>query len=373
MKTDNKNPLVIKIFIITLILLIGLGIVMQYSASNKIALEKTGKSYYFLLLHLKHLLMGILICITFLFIDYKQIKKTVILLFGITFLIIIVPIIKKVTTNSSSPARWFSIGSSSIQTSEVARLFLIMFLANYITKHNSKITDFKKGFLPAFAIIIIFIILIALQPDFSSAFIIYFICMVTLYVGGAKFSHTMGVSSLMGVLGFIYVRIEPYRWKRVLTFLDPSDTKNSGYQIHQSLISLSNGGIFGQGIGNSMGKNLFLPEANTDFIFSIIGEELGFIGSTLFIALFFILFFSMHKIAKHVKNQFGQLIIFSTALSIIIYALFNAAVCSGIGPVTGLPMPFVSYSGSQILINGLLLGIVFNIYLQERKSIKWKK
>jgi cell division protein FtsW len=136
MKTDNKNPLVIKIFIITLILLIGLGIVMQYSASNKIALEKTGKSYYFLLLHLKHLLMGILICITFLFIDYKQIKKTVILLFVITLLIVIVPIIKKVTTNSSSPARWFSIGSSSIQTSEVARLFLIIFLANYITKHN---------------------------------------------------------------------------------------------------------------------------------------------------------------------------------------------------------------------------------------------
>lgn len=373
MKTDSKNPLVFKIFIITLLLLIGLGMVMQYSASNKIAFEKTGKSDYFFLQHLKRLLIGILICLTFLFIDYKQMRKTVIVLFIITLAIVIIPIIKKAISNSSIPARWFSIGSISIQTSEVVRLFLIIFLANYISKHNSEITDFKRGFLPAFSIVTIFIILIASQPDFSSAAIIYFICMVTLYVGGAKFIHIMGVSSVMGTLGFIYVRIEPYRWSRILIFMDSSDTTNGGYQIRQSLISLANGGIFGQGIGNSMGKNLFLPEANTDFIFSIIGEELGFIGSTFFIALFFVIFFSMHKIAKHVKDQFGQLIIFSTALSIIIYALFNAAVCAGIGPVTGLPMPFVSYSGSQILINGMLLGIVFNIYLQERKSIKWEK
>lgn len=373
MKTNSKNPLIFKIFIITLLLLIGLGIVMQYSASNKIAFEKTGKSYYFFLQHIKRLLFGILICLTFLFIDYKYMKKAVSILFIITLVIIIIPIIKKTISNSSIPARWFSIGSTSIQTSEVARLFLIIFLANYITKQDSEITDFKRGFFPAFAIITIFVILIASQPDFSSAVIIYFICIVTLYVGGAKFLHIAGASSIIGVLGFIYVRIEPYRWNRILTFMDSSDTKNSAYQINQSLISLANGGIFGQGIGNSMGKNLFLPEANTDFIFSIIGEELGFIGSAFFISLFFVLFFSMHKIAKHVKDQFGQLIIFSTALSIIIYALFNASVCSGIGPVTGLPMPFVSYSGSQILINGILLGIVFNIYLKERKSIKWEK
>ena len=372
MNTTTKNPLIIKTFIITLLLLIGLGIVMQYSASDKIALEKTGKSYYFFLQHLKRLVMAALACVALAFVNYKQIKKIVWILFFITLGIVIRPIIIKFVNNSPAPARWFSIGSLSIQTSEVVRLFLIIFLANYISKHNSEIENFKNGFMPAFAIVTIFITLIAIQPDFSSSVIIYFICMIILYVGGAKFIHILSVSSIMSVFGFIYVRTSPYRWERVLTFLDPSDTNNGGYQIHQSLISLSNGGFIGQGIGNSIGKNLYLPEAHTDFIFSIIGEELGFVGTIFFIALFVVLFLTMHKVAKHINNKFGQIIIFSTALSIITYALFNMAVCSGIGPVTGLPMPFVSYSGSQILINGILLGIVSNIYLQERKSIKWK-
>ncbi len=373
MNDEIKNPRIVKIFVIALLLIIGFGMIMQYSASNKIALEKTGSSSYFLLLHLKRLLISTLVFLSLLVIDYKKFKKIIGVLFFITLAIVITPLLKKIATNSSFPARWLSLGVISIQTSEVARLFLILFLANYISKHHSKIEDFKHGFMPAFGIIIIFIALIALQPDFSSSVIIYFICMIILYIGGAKFLHILGVSSIMSVFGLIYVRISPYRWQRILTFFDSSNTKQDGYQIHQSLISLSNGGFLGQGFGNSMGKNLYLPEAHTDFIFSIIGEELGFFGTASFIIAFCVLFYTMHQIAKLIENKFGQIIFFSTALSMFIYALFNVAVCSGIGPVTGLPMPFVSYSGSQILINSALLGIVFNIYLQERKSIKWVK
>ncbi|MEA1987156.1 MAG: FtsW/RodA/SpoVE family cell cycle protein [Candidatus Marinimicrobia bacterium] len=370
MNQINKNPLIIKMFIISLILLIGFGVIMQYSASNKISLEQTGDSTFYFLQHLKRLLISILIFLTFLFIDYKKLSKAVIVFFFITLAIVIYPIIIKVTNGHSFPARWFSIGSISIQTSEVVRLFLIIFVTNYIAKRKSKMTDFKQDFLPVFIVIIILISLIAVQPDFSSSVILYFICMILLYVGGAKVLHIFGVSSIMAILGLGYVRFSPYRWQRILTFFDSSNIKEDAYQIHQSLVSLSNGGFWGQGLGKSMGKNLFLPEANTDFIFSIIGEEFGFLGATIIVGLFFLLFYTMNKLAKKITNPFGQLIVFSTALSLIIYALFNMAVCSGIGPVTGLPMPFVSYSGSQLLINGALLGIVFNIYLQERKKIE---
>ncbi|HDR04532.1 MAG TPA: hypothetical protein ENN84_04725, partial [Candidatus Marinimicrobia bacterium] len=268
-------------------------------------------------------------------------------------------------SGSSSPARWVRIGSSTFQTAEVLRFFIILFLANYFSKYENRIQSFYEGYLPALLTLMLPIVIIALTPDYSSAASLTAIVLISFFISGTKKRFLFATGSVFVLLSGIYVAMAPYRIQRIISFFNDSESAGGTYQITQSLISLSSGGLWGRKLGNSLGKNLFLPEAHTDFIFSILGEEFGFIGATFTLFLFIALFLLTFLIANQMRNSFAANFIRLTAVSIIFYALVNVAVCVKLLPVTGLPMPFISYSGAQMMVNGALFGIIFTFFKEE--------
>jgi cell division protein FtsW len=376
----SQNTITYPTYIYTLKIVLGLlillGAIMLFSASSQISLEKFGDSNSYFFQHLKRLFIAFLSGTALYLIDYRKIPRVIIPLYIMTLFVVLIPFIQNMATGQSEPARWIKTGFITIQTAEVVRFTLILYIAAYLSTHSKDLLSYKKGLLPALIMLVIPIVLVALAPDFSTAFMLLIICCMILYVGGIPLKH-LAISALpIFVLGFIYVRISDYRWSRVLVYLNrSSDVSGDAYQINQSIISLANGRVFGAGLGKSMLKHLYLPEAHTDFIFSIIGEEWGFLGAVVFIALFMTLFYCLARLSFELKDTFARIAVFGINISIISYALFNIGVTVGIFPVTGLPMPFVSYSGSQIIINGALLGLLFRIikenYHSERSYSKY--
>ncbi|RKY48817.1 MAG: hypothetical protein DRP86_06085 [Candidatus Neomarinimicrobiota bacterium] len=354
---------------LSLALLVLLGTIMLFSASSQISLERYGSSNAYFLHHLQRLFMAVLLGIACYLIDYRTFRKHIRLIYILTIAAVILPFIQNMISGRSDPARWIRTGVLTIQTAEILRFTLIIYLATYLSSRKEEIISYKQGLLPALITLGIPILLIALAPDFSTAVILLLITCIVLYVGGIPLKHLL-VTTLPILLGaFVYVRISDYRWNRVLVYLGKeSNISGSSYQINQSLISLANGRLTGTGLGKSMLKNLYLPEAHTDFIYSIIGEEWGFLGAGFFILLFVFIFISLIRLSMDVRDMYGKYIVFGINISFVLYALFNMGVTVGLFPVTGLPMPFVSYSGSQLLVNGALLGILFRIIRETFNS-----
>jgi cell division protein FtsW len=374
MKTNKiEYPTSFKIFAITLIVLICGGMLILFSASSRVAFNIDGNANSFFESHIKYLVLSIMICFVFYLIDYKVFKKLSWLFIIIALGLLAMTLIIKFASGNSSPVRWLSVGGRNIfQLAEIVKFALIIYVSAYISNHKDTLGQFKKGLLPVMIVSFTLIAMIALTPDFSSAFSLFIIIATTLFISGAALWQLGLLSGVLALAGTAYVWFSPYRRARITAFLNPEDISNGNYQIRQSLISLSGGRFFGQGFGNSTGKNLFLPEAHTDFIFSIAGEELGFITTFLILVAFVVLFITMLRLAKHVNDPFGKSIMFATAFALIYYALINAAVCVGLGPVTGLPMPFISKSGSQLLINLALIGICMNIIKQSQHEVQKK-
>ncbi len=367
MKNRIEYPTAFKVFWITLILLIFAGMLILFSASTRVAFNIEGNANSFFESHIKYLFISMMIGFIFYLFDYKSFKNFTWFLIIITAGILIMTLIHKYASGNSHPVRWLSLGGRNIfQLAEIVKFTLILYVSAYLSNHEETINTFRKGLLPVLLISATLVVMIALTPDLSSAFMLFVVVITMLYVGGARLWHILIVTVPSLLAGGIYAWIEPYRRARILAKFNPEDISNANYQIRQSLISLSGGGFFGRGFGNSTGKNLFLPEAHTDFIFSIAGEELGFITTFLILIGFIVLFISMLRLAKNVRDPFGKYLLFGTAFSIILYAMANALVCVGIGPVTGLPMPFVSKSGSQLLINLALIGISMNVVKQTQ-------
>jgi cell division protein FtsW len=365
-RTEIKYPTYILILKLSLGLLILLGTIMLFSASSQISLERYGDSNSYFFHHLQRLFMAVLLGIACYLIHYETFRKHIKLLYILTLIAVILPYIQNMITGKSDPARWIRTGVMTIQTAEILRFTIILYLAAYLSSRGTDVKYFKKGLMPALLILGIPVIFIAAAPDFSTALILMMITYTILYIGGIPLKHLFLSALPFLIAAFVYVRTSEYRWNRILVYLGrDSNVAKNAYQINQSLISLANGRLSGTGLGKSMLKNLYLPEAHTDFIFSIIGEEWGFIGALFFIVLFIALFITLIRLSMDIQNPFGKFFIFGINISLILYALFNIGVTVGLFPVTGLPMPFVSYSGSQILINGALLGILFRIIRED--------
>ena len=248
-------------------------------------------------------------------------------------------------------------------------------MAYYADKKRHLIGEFYNGLFPSLVILIIIMGLIIIQPDYSTAIMIGIIGITILFIGGAKIKH-ISLCGLSGLLiGVPILLSREYRRNRILSFFGLDDNADFGYQASQSLISLGNGGIFGVGLGNSIEKNHFLPTPHTDFIFAIIGEELGFLLGTIpILTLFLLIFLRGIKIAKSSTDPFAVLLSVGISFNLIIYAFINAAVATGLIPVTGLPMPMISYGGSGMIVNFAMIGILLNIS-QSKVSIghnfKW--
>ena len=354
------------------VLLCIIGTIMLFSASNSISLDQSQRATATLYLqaHLKRLLLGAFVMFSAMFVDYRNLKFIArYLLIGSIVLLLITKISYWLQGNNS-PARWLYVGGFSVQTSDIARLSIIIFLATYIDHYRDRIKDFYNGFSIPIIILAITMGLIVIQPDFSSAAMIGLIGFMMLFVGGAKISHLMATGAVSLMILTPIMLMKPYRLQRVLTFFyGESAGIQESYQIKQSLISLGNGGFMGLGLGNSLGKNLFLPTPHTDFIFAIIGEELGLLGTVFILTTFVFIFQRGVKIAKESTDTFGILLAIGISFNFILYGFINAAVVTGVVPTTGLPMPFISYGGSGLLINLISMGILLNISQAKRSLI----
>ena len=357
------------------VLLCIIGTIMLFSASNSISLDQSQRATatIYLQAHLKRLLLGVFVMFSVMMIDYRNLKSiSKYLLIGSIVLLFATKISYWIQGNNS-PARWLYIGGFSIQTSDIARLSVIIFLATYIDHHRDRLKDFYNGFAIPIGVLAITMGLIVIQPDFSTAAMLGLIGFMMLFIGGAKISHLMATGAVSLMVLTPIMLMKPYRLQRVLTFFyGESAGIQESYQIKQSLISLGNGGFLGLGLGNSLGKNLFLPTPHTDFIFAIIGEELGLLGTVFILSTFVFIFQRGIKIAKESTDTFGILLAIGISFNFIIYGFINAAVVTAVVPTTGLPMPFISYGGSGLIINLAGMGILLNISQAKRSLIhKW--
>jgi len=354
------------------VLLCIIGTVMLFSASNSISLDQSQRATatIYLQAHLKRLLIGIFFMFAVMMFDYRYLKNvSKYLLIGSIVLLLSTKISYWIQGNNS-PARWLYIGGYSIQTSDIARLSIIIYLAAFIDHYREKIKDFYNGFAMLIGILALTMGLIVIQPDFSSAAMIGLIGFMMLFIGGAKISHLTATGAVSMMVLIPIMLMKPYRMQRILTFFyGESAGIQESYQIKQSLISLGNGGFMGLGLGNSLGKNLFLPTPHTDFIFAIIGEELGLLGTIFILSAFVFIFQRGIKIAKESTDTFGILLAIGVSFNFILYGFINAAVVTGVVPTTGLPMPFISYGGSGLLINLVSMGILLNISQAKRSLI----
>lgn len=322
--------------LISVIIISVFGVLMIYSASYIWSEYKYGDALKYVKNQGLFLIVGIILMIIISKIDYRiYLKKSNLILISCLILLILV-LIPGIGTVRNGSRSWFGIGSFGIQPSEFTKLGLLIFVAKYLA-YNEKATKKFKGILPILLILMLVFGLIMLQPDFGTGTIIVMSIIGLLFVGGVDFKYfiRLGIVGVIGVVGLILAA--PYRLSRILSFLNPwSDPLGSGFQIIQSLYAIGPGGLFGFGIGNSRQKHFFLPEPQTDFIFSIISEELGFLGCLVIIALFVIICYNGFKISRNCNDLFGKYLSFGIIFQIGFQACLNLMVVVGLIPVTGI-------------------------------------
>ncbi len=345
------------------VLCIGLfGIVMIYSASSIWAEYKFHDALHFFKSQSVFFGIGIILCLLVSKIDVSFWKKHAnsILFCCLTLLILVlIPGIGTVRNGSRS---WFGIGGFGIQPSEFAKIGLIVFVSKYLSQNQKELRSIRKGVLPLLGIIGLFFVLILLEPDFGTAMVIILTLISLIFISGVKVSFfvKLGLLGILGIIGLILVA--PYRMARIVSFLNPwSDPLGSGFQIIQSLYAIGPGGLLGQGFLNSHQKHFYLPEPQTDFIFSIISEEFGFLGVLIVISFFFFLFYRSLKIALKCSDLFSKFLAFGLSIGILIQATLNLCVVIGLIPVTGVTLPFFSYGGSSLLVSMASIGIILSI------------
>lgn len=357
MKKHIDYPLLISVLIISIF-----GIIMIYSASSIWAEFKYQDAFKYVRQQAIFFIVGIFIMLFCSKINLNFIKKKANLILIGCFILLILVLIPGIGSIRNGSRSWFGIGGFGIQPSEFAKLGLIIYTAKYLEKNNKYMQNVKKGALPIFIVIGVFFLLIMLEPDFGTAMVIALTLIALIFISGLKISFfvKVGVLGLAGIVALIIAA--PYRMARIISFLNPwSDPLGSGYQIIQSLYAIGPGGLLGQGFLKSRQKHFYLPEPQTDFIFSIISEEFGFLGVIIVCSFFFFIFYRMLKIALSSNDLFKKYLVFGLAFGIFIQAALNLAVVVGLIPVTGVTLPFFSYGGSSLLISMICIGLVLNV------------
>lgn len=359
------KKLALTVFFDTFVLML-LGLVIVMSASSTYSALKFESTFHLFNAHLIKVFLGLFFLIAFCFIPYeiyKYYSKWALITIAVVLVLTLF-----LAPNIKGAGRWLDLGIISIQPADIAKLILIIHLAALIEQKEEFINDFKQGYLYAFIWVMVIAGLIFIQPNISTGVLLVVISLTLLYVGGAKFKHIAVSSfiSLMAAGGF--AMLFSHSRSRILGFINAmSNGGDLNIQVKQALYGLGSGGLTGVGIGNSKQNNLFLPEAYGDFIFAILGEEMGFAGSVIVLVSYLILFVAGILIAKKAKDRFGQLLAFGITFSIALYAFVNVAVTTGLFPTTGLPLPFISYGGTSIVFLSISVGILINIAIMNAK------
>lgn len=356
----HKKPDIL-LFIVVLITSI-FGVVMIYSSSYIWAEYKFNDPYKFVRTQIIFLIIGTILMTIVSKIDYKLYKNKANLILLVCFLLLVLVLIPGIGTVRNGSRSWFGFAGLGIQPSEFSKIGLIIFVSKYLSTNEKNIRYIIKGVLPVLIIIGVFFLLIMLEPDFGSGFVIVVTLIIIIFISGVKLSFFIK-TGLLGVLGVVLlILVAPYRMERIVSYLNPwVDPIGSGFQIIQSLYAIGPGGLLGQGFLKSRQKHFYLPEPQTDFIFSIISEEFGFLGVLLVTSLFFIIFYRIVKISKKCIDPFGKYLSFGLGIGILLQAIINLMVVVGLIPVTGVTLPFFSYGGSSLLVSMASIGIILNI------------
>lgn len=350
------------ILFFTVIALLSFGVIMVYSSSAVSAYVNFNDSYYFFKRQIIWVTLGIIAMLFTLNIDYHVWRKLAAPILIVTIVLLVLVLIPGLGKVVNGARRWLGFGSLYLQPSEIAKLSMVLFSSASLARHQEKITSFVKGLVPQLLILLLVFGLILKEPDLGTALAIGGTIFVLLFTAGAKLSHLSSLG-FVGVIGIVAAIIfEPYRLKRLLAFSNPwADPLDTGYHIIQSLYALGSGGLFGVGLGRSREKFLYLPEPHTDFIFAILGEELGFIGTITVILLFFLFAWRGFKVSISAPDIYGSILAAGLTTMIVMQALMNIAVVTASMPVTGIPLPFISFGGSALIFTLAGVGILLNI------------
>lgn len=363
------------ILCITVLLLLSLGIIMVLSASAPSALSTTGNSYTYVKKQLLFAIAGLFVMFFLSKVDYRFYKKYYWYIYFVSWMVLLLVVVPGLGYSVKGATRWIKIGGFQFQPSELTKIGMIIFFAGYLSDHKSELQEFKRGFLKPLAFLIPPIgILYVVQNHFSVSLVIAVIVLVMMFMAGSRLKYFLVVgivvvSAILGLLGIMQMKgSESFRLDRISTYFDPwADAQGTGYQTVQSLYAIGSGGMFGLGLGNSKQKYLYIPEPHNDFIFSILAEELGFIGCILVIALFAIFIWRGILVSMKAKDMFGSLVAIGITTLIAIQAVINIAVVTGTVPTTGMSLPFFSYGGTALLLLLANVGILLNISRSSSK------
>lgn len=355
----NKNKLIILITFI----LSTIGLIMIYSSSYIWADFKYNNPYKYLILQAIFLIVGFIMLIIISKIDYNLYKKYSNHLLIICFALLILVLIPGIGIVRNGSRSWFGIMGFGIQPSELSKIALIIFTSKYLSNNDHIKRHTFKFIFPIILIIVIFFLLILLEPDFGTGMVLVISLIGLIFISGANFSIFIKLG-ILGIIGIIVlILIAPYRMDRITSFLDPwTDPLGSGFQAIQSLYAIGPGGLLGFGFLKSRQKHFYLPEPQTDFIFSIITEEFGFIGALILISLFAFLFYLLITSSIKTKDLFGKYLSFGLTFLLMFQTLLNLSVVVGLIPITGVTLPFISYGGSSLITSMISIGIMLNIF-----------
>ncbi len=366
-RTSGKPDYIL--FIVTA-LLVGFGVLMVYSASMYSAQKNYGTEYYFMFKQIVGAVLGIGAMVGLTFVDYHFLGKIRYIVLGISLALLVLVFIPGIGVENYGARRWINLPFFTLQASEPVKFGFIIFTAFYMAKHHEKMTSFK-GVLPVLGVGVLICILIILEPNMSITICMALLMFVMLFVGGMRIKHFLivGIPAIAAAVVLIFA--EPYRLSRLMAFINPwASPLDEGFQLIQSFYSLGSGGFFGIGLFNSRQKYLFLPFSESDFILSIIGEELGYFGCLLLFGVYILFIVRAIKIAQNASDRFGCYLASGIAAIIAIQVLVNIAVVTGSIPPTGLPLPFISSGSSSLIVFMGGVGILQSVARGSHKSVK---
>jgi cell division protein FtsW len=342
--------------------LLSLGIVMVYSASAIVAADRFHDPYFFLKRQLVWACLGGVALWGAMRIDYRRLEALVVPVLLAALVLLVLVLIPPFGQAINGTRRWLRLGPVSLQPAELAKLALVVYLAAFLSRRAEMVGDFWRGFVPPLAVAGCVAGLVVIQPDLGNCVAILSVTFAMLFLGGSRVRHLLIVAMAALPLVTVAVWMAPYRVRRVFAFVDPwSDPRGSGFQIIQSWLALGGGGPLGRGIGASQQKLFYLPEAHTDFIFAIIGEELGFVGAVAIVLLLAVLVWRGVRVGLRAPDLFGAYLALGITVLLAIQTLINLGAVTGLLPTKGLPLPFISFGGSSLLVTMLSTGILLNI------------
>jgi cell division protein FtsW len=373
--SSDRRPSYDPLLLAAVLGLVGFGLVMVYSASAITAQEKLGDSFYFLKRQAVAAGIGLFGMALAMRLGYRRMARLAYPLLIVAILLLVLVLVPGLGTVVGGARRWLRVPGVSIQPAEIAKVAWVVYLAYSLAKKREKVKHFSIGFVPHLGIAGLLVLLCMLEPDFGSSVSLLFLMFVMLFAAGAKLSYLVGMVLAAIPLAYTAIATSPYRMKRITAFLDPwANRQGSGYQVAESLMSIGSGGLTGLGLGDGRQKLFFLPEAHTDFIFAIIGEELGLVGVAFLVGLYALVIWRGLRAALNASEAFGTYLGLGVVALIAFQAITNMAVAMGVVPTKGLTLPFISYGGSSLIMlmgaAGLLLSISATAEGGARKKSK---